>query len=118
MIDYRFTGHINNAGKRSNIDVRFRTDAINATDEKFNILQVQVGPNYDSTADPHDPTYQKFFAGYQDAQGMYPFLLQKSSKGAMIAFAMKYGIDLRQYVGNGKGVYLVVDSSHSISGLG
>lgn len=125
MVDYRVSGHINTNGKRYSVDFRFRTDAINATDNKFNILQVSVGSGFigDNTAVDNvvntDSNYLRFFSGYVDPTAKkYVFQRQESSLGHMITFCMNYGLDLRQYVGNAKGTYIVVDSSHSISALG
>lgn len=49
----RLTGHF-----RGNLlDVRLTTDAINNSDERFNIQQIQVGTNYEPS-DINNPVFQ------------------------------------------------------------
>lgn len=103
MIDYRFTGR---GADNEYCDIRFRTDAINSTDQTFNITQVQKGQEF-ASSDIQDDVFQKHFGE--------AFKLINTTLGEMIAFAIAHNYDLRSYDKNGVEAIIVNDASASSS---
>lgn len=87
MRDLRFTGRISNYA----VDVTLRTDAINATDENFNIMSIQTGRLF-NVDDVKDARYQQF---------MGAFKTETSTLTICKSFATTYGLDLVSYNTNG-----------------
>lgn len=103
MIDYRFTGRLGT--EYQYIDVRFRTDAIQPTDEFFNIQQIQVGQQFDVNDKQHSSYLKWFNATFKE---------ESTSLGAMKAFAIEKDLDLRAYK-NGVETVIYNDDSASLS---
>lgn len=104
MIDYRFTGRI--SSEYEYVDIRFRTDAINSTDQTFNITQVQVGQEF-TTKDKSDAVYQRWLSGN--------FKETNTTLGAMIQFSINNNLDLRAIDSKGNETFVVNDASASAS---
>lgn len=102
MKDLRFTGSMHG----DNIDVRFRTDMANATDERFNINQIQTGLDFEPN-DKQDAVYQKNFG--------VTFVNPQGSLSQCKQFAIDNGLNLRLYHEDGTVESLVHDHSDSTS---
>lgn len=103
MKDLRFTGHING----DYVDVRFRTDMINADDENFNIAQIQTGTDF-SPNDKQEDVVLKYFSG--------TFQEKNTTLATCKQFAIDNGLNLRLYTpGSEEPVSLVHDHSDSTS---
>lgn len=99
----RFTGRI----QGSPVDIRFITDMINASDNFFNITQIQEGQQF-STLDKQQGTYRDYFSS--------TFKEINNSLGVATQFAIDNNLDLRMYNGDGSGeVFIVNDASASAS---
>ena len=103
MIDYRFTGHMDDGVY---VDVRFRTDAQNITDTNFNIVQIQEGQEFQSI-DKQGTKYLQYFSGtFKETNNTYT---------AMYNFAVDNGLNLRAYDSNGAESNIILDDSVSTS---
>jgi hypothetical protein len=102
MKDLRLTGHLNG----DFIDVRLRTDMINADDENFNIVQVQEGEEF-ATSDEQSEVFQKHLSG--------TFKRMNNALSTTKQFAIDNGLNLRMYDAEGNVTSLVHDHSDSTS---
>lgn len=106
MIDFRFTGRFGSGADTDPCDIRFRTDALSASDGTFNITQIQDGQTF-STSDKQSYVYRKWF---------WPlFREQNTTLGAMTQFAIDNDLDLRAYDKDGNFYWIVNDDSASAS---
>jgi hypothetical protein len=101
----RMTGHF----KGHLLDVRLHTDAINNTDERFNIQQIQVGTNY-GASDINDPVFQ-------GAMGTLYKVGSTVSLTDVKAFAQRecYNLSIADTNGANKVVLIDCDESSSAS---
>lgn len=103
MIDYRFTGHMDDGVY---VDIRFRTDAINITDTNFNVLQIQEGQEFGST-DKQGDKYLKYFSG--------TIKETNSTYFTMYDLAVENGLNLRAYDSEGNETNVILEDSVSTS---
>ena len=101
MKDFRFTGVL----QGNLIDARFRTDAINATDQNFTVMQIQVGTQF-NTMEKNSDLYKKYMGIFQEL----PYTLT-----AFINFATVNNMKLGVQDSNGSNHVVIYNPHQSVS---